>query len=92
MKRRVPLPTWRKKLTSSFLANGETWDDVEANTMTNAEMDVAFDDDFGSSNGCPFTVWTKNRVYFPTTYDGMESVESVARHPDGQPTQHIGGE
>jgi len=71
---------------------GETWGDIEAITLTEAELDVEFDTGFGGAEGEPFTVWTKRRVYFPACYDGAEWVSSVSRYPDGKPTHHIGGE
>lgn len=69
----------------------ETWRDVEACTMTDAELSALFDAGFGSAEGKPFTLWTKRRVYFPVEYDGSETVRSVARNPDEVPTEHISG-
>ena len=58
------------------------------------EFLVEFDDDYGSSQGIPFYVWTKEFVYFPGVYDGSEWVDSVPRNPreDGPPPCHVGGE
>ena len=42
--------------------------------------------------GIPFTAWTKNRVYFPTFIDGVESVSSAPRNPCDEKLEHIGGE
>lgn len=67
------------------------WADVEANTMTEEEMAKNFDSGYGGTEGCPFTVWTKSRVYFPICYDGAEWVGSMSRNPDGKPTDHQGG-
>jgi hypothetical protein len=86
------METWRTILTTELASNGETWADVESNTMTDEQMDTAFDSGYGTSDGCPFTVWTKGRVYFPVVYDGAEWASSVSRHPDGKPTRHKGGE
>lgn len=57
-------------------------------TMTASELDIEFEAGFGTPEGAPFTVWTNNRVYFPLESDGAKSCGSVARHPDGQPTEH----
>lgn len=84
--------TWRKELEEILSRCNETWDDIVASTLTLDQLDTEFDDGFGSSNGCPFTVWTTNRVYFPAVYDGSEWIASVSRNPDGNPTNHIGGE
>lgn len=85
------MENWKTMLDEELLANGESWDDVEANTMTEDEMLENFSSGSGRIEGCPFTVWTKNRVYFPVCYDGGEWVGSVSRHPDGKPTNHQGG-
>ena len=81
---------WMTLLEAAFEANGETWDDVEANTMSEDEMLRSFDPGYGGCEGLPFTVWTSKSVYFPASYDGLEWVARVARHPDGKPTPHVG--
>ena len=74
-----------------YKKNNETWADIVSNTMTDKDMDRPFDDGYGAEEGCEFTVWTENFVYFPACYDGSEWVASVARNPNGNPTRHIGG-
>lgn len=81
--------SWRIYLIQAMEQNGETLDDIVSNTMTDEQMDVKFISDYGSTEGIPFTVWTKNKVYFPVEYDGAESVGCVSRNPDGKPTEHI---
>lgn len=83
---------WKTLLVEAMEKRGETLTDIESNTMSEDEMLKEFDCGFGGSNGIPFTVWTKNAVYFPAVYDGAEWVDSVSRNPDGEPTQHIGGQ
>ena len=85
------MENWKMMLDGVLKENGESWDDVEANTMTEQDMKKKFDTGFGGTEGCPFTVWTKNSVYFPLQYDGAEWVGRVSRHPDGKPTEHQGG-
>ena len=85
------MTTWIEELENALKGNGETWADVESNTMSEEEMSVKFDDGYGDAEGCPFTVWTRNNVYFPVCYDGQERVGSVSRNPDGKPTRHQGG-
>ena len=82
--------TWEKEITIEMANHGETWLDVESCTLTEPQLETVFDCGYGSAEGAPFTVWTKNRVYFPLEYDGSEAVGSVSRHPDGIPTRHIG--
>ena len=85
------MENWKTKLDAALKENGESWEDVESNTMTEKQMAKKFDSGYGGTNGCAFTVWTKNMVYFPICYDGMEWVGSVSRNPDGKPTEHQGG-
>jgi len=86
------MTTWRELVSTALHDRGEGWEDVVSNTMTDEEMDVEFYDGFGGAEGCPFTIWTENRVYFPAVYDGAEWCASVSRHPNGIPTRHVGGE
>jgi len=82
---------WKGMLNDMIKENHESWEDIVSNTMTEDEMMKNFDSGFGETEGIPFTVWTKNSVYFPVCYDGAEWVGSVSRHPDGKPTFHHGG-
>ena len=83
--------TWRTEILAEMKRAGEEWADVEATTLTDEELDLPFNDGFGGTEGLPFTLWTHARVYFPWQYDGSEGCTSVARHPDGLPTEHVGG-
>lgn len=85
------MTTWRKELEQALLEHGESWEDVEASTLSADEMTDAFDPSYGGIGGASFTLWTRNRVYFPWCYDGAEGVSSVPRHPNGEKTEHIGG-
>jgi hypothetical protein len=86
------MTNWKNLLEIAFEERGESWSDVESNTMVDAEMEKQFDNGYGGSEGCAFTVWTRASVYFPLVYDGAEWVGSVARNPDGKPTEHQGGQ
>ena len=83
--------SWREMVSYAMSSNKDSWENVEANTMSEAEMDVMFYSGFGGVDGIPFTVWTHDWVYFPMCYDGSEWVGSVARNPNGEPTGHQGG-
>ena len=85
------MATWKEMLKETLADNGETFDDIEANTMSEEEMNIRFSVGYGDTEGIPFTVWTKNTVYFPICYDGSEWVGCVSRHPNGKPTSHQGG-
>lgn len=83
--------TWRKDLVEALAAHGERFADIIASTLTEEEMDREFDAGPGEIGGCPFTLWTIHRVYFPAgTDNGDEWVDSVSRLPDGLPTKHKG--
>ena len=84
--------TWRKLLINVLDGNNETLNDIESSTLTEVELDIDFDDGYGCSEGKPFTVWTKNYVYFPVVYDGAEWVGFTYRNPNGKSTSHQGGE
>lgn len=84
--------TWLVLLKEALRENGEEFHDIFSCAPALSKLSEPFDDDYGSSEGCPFTVWTEKRVYFPAVYAGMEWVASVSRHPDGIPTNHIGGQ
>lgn len=84
--------TWKQLISKALKDQGLSWKDVEACTLTRKDLNVEFDDGYGGSEGVPFTLWTKDRVFFPTTYDGAEWVGSVPRHPCEEATNHIGGE
>ena len=79
--------TW-KELIDDVL-NG---DKLIANTLSDEEMLVEFDDDYGGSKGKPFTAWSENYVYFPVVYDGAEWVGRVPRNPCNEASEHHGGE
>ena len=84
--------TWQKLISKSLKAANETWDDVEATTLTDEQKTQIFYDGYGGSKGVNFTLWTKNRVYFPVIYNGAQWVGSVARHPCDEASSHHGGE
>ena len=83
---------WKGLIKEALIENGENWDDVVDLTLTKEELEVKFYSGYGGAEGIAFTLWTKDRVYFPAVYDGAEWVESVSRNPDGKRTDHIGGQ
>jgi hypothetical protein len=76
---------WEKLISSEMEKKNESWKDVVDCTLSQEELIREFDaDSSGSTGGWPFTLWTKNRVYFPIEYDGSEGVTSVPRNPCGE--------
>jgi len=86
------MASWRSLITAALVEQGETWADVEYNTLSDRGLDREFDDELERRAGEPFTMWTKERVYFPIirSGDGFTRVGSVPRHPNYEPTSHIG--
>jgi hypothetical protein len=88
----MSMTNWKELIEGAFRDTNETWNDVVSNTMTDEQMSKPFDAGYGGHEGCAFTMWTKERVYFPLVYDGAEWVGSAPRNPNGIATEHQGGE
>ena len=86
----MELSTWKEMIQDEMDDNNDSFDNLAHSTLTEAEMREKFDCGFGGSEGQPFTVWTKNFVYFPVVYDGAEWVGSVPRNPCNVKTEHQG--
>lgn len=82
--------TWRTLLEEACIFRGDKFDELQ-HTLTLHDLDEVFSDDFGSTEGVPFTAWSRDWVYFPYCYDGSEGVASVPRNPCSIATEHIGG-
>jgi hypothetical protein len=80
------LTNWRKMLTEVMNAHGDTMADVVAVNPVGIDLDKEFDDGFGATEGEPFYIWTKRRIYFSKEYDGAESVGSLPRRPTQKET------
>lgn len=83
---------WRQLIGQKLSALDLTWSDVESCTLSSSKLDEEFNCSYGTKEGWPFTLWTETHVLFPAEYDGLEWVASVPRHPNGEATEHIGGE
>ena len=83
--------TWRTLIQDEMEVHNESFAEVVSSTLTDEQLDVAFDCGYGGPEGIPFTLWTQNRVYFPVCYDGAERVDSVPRNPNNEPSGHFGG-
>ena len=85
----IALKTWRELISSEMKKHADSFDNLVSCTLSDDDLDEEFDSGYGKTRGKPFTLWTKDRVYFPLSYDGLEFVGSVSRFPDGKPTEHI---
>lgn len=95
--------TWRGMISREMESRGESFLDTEKCVVgqpphvhreedvipTEDWLDREFNCGYGSAEGHAFTLWTKNRVYFPTEYDGAEGVASVPRNPCDEVTCHV---
>lgn len=83
---------WKDLLNETL--RPQTVEDLVVTTLTPEQMEAVFDNDFGGPEGCPFTAWTTDRVFFPICYDGLESVGSAPRNPTtealARPLDHQG--
>lgn len=88
---REQMTTWRKLLTMEMDFHDETLSDMVGSN--NLHLDVKFNAEFddGKSEGKPFTVWSKERVYFTCEYDGLRWVDSLSRNPCSEDSEHISG-
>jgi len=85
--------SWAAMLRGAMVVHGDELEDLVdcVPAIDSPDMQGEFNTGYGSTEGCAFTAWTDERVYFPVQYDGAEWVESVPRHPDGTATGHVGG-
>ena len=96
------MDTWRQLISEEMDENGDSWDNVVGKALgrnpeaewkepSEVSLDASFDDGYGCTQGCRFTLWTHHYVYFPVCYDGAEWVGSVSRDPNGVAKAHVGG-
>lgn len=86
-----PPHSWRILFDDAFKRTKENWDQIIAHTFIGTQLDDRFSAGYGIEEGCPFTAWSENYVYFPLQYDGSEWVGYVERNPSKTPRRHQGG-
>lgn len=84
------MTTWRTLIQREMADRDEAFSDVVSTTLTDSDLDREFSDDYGGTEGLPFTLWTEKRVYFPVCYDGAEWCGSAPRQPCSEVTEHMG--
>lgn len=84
------MANWYDMIKEKMEENG---DDFQARvcTLSEAELKVEFDDEYGIEEGQPFTCWGDKFVYFPICYDGSEWVGCAPRNPCDISMGHQGG-
>lgn len=86
----IPM-TWRMCLFVAMKRHGEVVSDVLRSVGD--DLDKIANDLPGKyqSEVIKFTVWTKDRVYFPAGYDSSLWVASVPRNPCDESVEYVGG-
>jgi hypothetical protein len=83
---------WKDLISKEMEEEKESWRDVVRCTLSEEDLLAEFDNGYLESKGKPFTLWTKERVYFPAIYNEAEWVASVPRNPCDEAKAHVGGE
>lgn len=101
------MKTWRELIAEEMARHGESFsepfdvvlgeleiwnEDTCEYDKVPGSLDQPFYSSYGGAEGCPFTLWTANRVYFPVVYDGEEWVGSAPRNPSSEAASHFGGQ
>lgn len=84
------MANWNEMLREIFAERGDDFSQMVC-TVGAEQLNAEFDDGYGSENGCAFTAWGDNYVYFPICYDGAEWVGSAPRNPCDESLSHQGG-
>ncbi len=74
------LTSWYELLEEAMERDGENFVKRKC-TLSEKELKVKFDNDYGETKGDSFTAWGEHWVYFPLQYDGMEYIGHAPRHP-----------
>ena len=82
--------TWQEELEAEMERVGDPGP-VLARAPNEAAFAVQFDAGYGGPDGPHVLAWTEQRVYFPVTYDGSESMGSAPRNPVPEGQEHVGG-
>jgi len=75
----------KQLLEVEMIKYNETWNDVEASTISNDNLNLEARENYYSIS--IFNIWTKNRIYFSTTYDDMPGIDSISRNPTEIPRE-----
>jgi len=69
---------WKEQIQKTMLNTGDSFDNLVFSTMSKEELEEPFTYNLW---GKPFTLWTKDYVYFPLTYNGYDSAGYAPRNP-----------
>ena len=72
---------WREVIDEEMARCGDSWENVVQRNMTDEELDANMT---GDSPPDAWTIWTHERVYFPTVNDSRYGINSAPRNPSGE--------
>ena len=81
---------WKSMLETKLVENGEFWDSIESNTMTEEKCNLSLIQALVGRKVYIFYGIDYKFCILSTCYDGAEWVGSAARHPNSKPTHHQG--
>lgn len=84
------MENWNEMLRVAFAERGDDFAQMVC-TISAEQLNAEFDSGYGCEEGCAFTAWGENYVYFPIGYDGSEWVGSAPRNPCDESLSHQGG-
>lgn len=84
------LTSWIECISGEMRKNKDDWENMETSTLTDEEFYAPFEARFGGIQGKPFTLWTRDFVYFPVRSGDYEWCGSVPRNPCDKATEHKG--
>ncbi len=81
----MAITTWEEEIS---LVAGD--DKIISCTLNPKELQIEFNDSYGSQEGVPLRAWSEEYVYFSVAYDGSKCVSRVPRNPCNVACEHIG--
>ena len=72
---------WKDLISKEMEEEKESWRDVVRCTLSEEDLLAEFDNGYVGSKGKPFTLWTKERVYFPAIHNATEWARKRATEP-----------
>lgn len=85
--------TWESLVREEMEKTGDNWSNIESVVPSLGVLLASYEKSYWMPDNIAFTIWTKDRVYFPVwlgLYDeGCAAVRSAPRYPNNQATQMI---
>ena len=85
----VEMMSWKEAIEIEMEVHADSWNNVESTVVRMVATLQHHSIHLLGYVWEAVCVWTRDRVYFPLTYNGMEAVGSVSRNPDQKPVVHL---